>query len=118
MQITQALQDAFHKAQIVAVALSHTVVNQERNRGRFLEEFNVTSYYLSAVLCELQSVMRECSVAFPPNVTVDIIPPELRVLDKTESAAFDFVVLRELIKTLNYISNMMEYIKKNMQSFK
>lgn len=104
--------------QTVAVALSHTVANQERNEGQFQAEFNITLYYLRGVLCELETAMRDCSVSIPPNVTSDVIPPEFRYLDKTDSRWFDFIVLREYIKTLNYITRMFEHLKKNSQKIK
>lgn len=114
-QLEEALKEAFHKVQTVAVALSHTVNNQDINNGKFKVEFDNAFKYLRYVLCELETVMRDCSISVPPNVKSDIIPHEFRQLDKSTSGAFDFIVLREYIKTLNYVTKMFEYFRKNNQ---
>lgn len=117
-QIDEALREAYIKVQTIAVALTYTVRNQVRNRGQFTEKFEGAYHYLRIVLCELETIMGDCSVAMPPNVEDDIIPSEFHHLDKTESKPYDFVVLREYIKTLNYVTKMLEHLKKGSQEIK
>lgn len=104
--------------QTIAVALTHTMRNQDQNMGKFVREFNVAFHYLRNVLCELETAMRDCSVPIPPSVEADIVPSEFHHLNKTESGPFDFMVLIEYIKTLNYITKMLEHFKKTSQEIK
>lgn len=115
LQIEDALIDAYHKVQIVAVALDHAVLTQKKNNGRFQTQFENLSRYVNNILLDLTSTMNEYSVSPPRSVTGDIIPQEFSKLDKTESGPFCFIVLRECIKTLNYFTKMFQYFKDSQK---
>lgn len=113
LQFDEALLDAYNKLQILFVALEHTVANLDKNGDRFQKDFQASLDYLRNVVCELSTAMGDNNIPLPAQVTREFIPAEFRDLDKTESRMFNFVVLCEYIKRMNYIIKLLEHLKNN-----
>lgn len=68
------------------------------------EKFSDIKAQLKFVLCEIFSVLDECHLTLPPDVTREIIPDDcISLVDQIETKTTDWIIFREYVNMLEYI---------------
>lgn len=84
--------------QVIAAGIELVFFNEK------YAKFKETPLYLRLVLCELFTVLYECGLKLPDDVTRETIPSDCASLvDQTSRKARDFIIFREYVKILEYI---------------
>lgn len=97
---TGFLPKLYSDVQIIAAGIDLVFANEK------YETFKDIKAYLKLVLSEIFTVIYECHLTLPSDITREIIPTDcVSMVDQTAIKARDWIIFREYV-------NMMEYIIK------
>ncbi|XP_046749811.1 uncharacterized protein LOC124413333 isoform X2 [Diprion similis] len=117
LELDKALLDAYEFMQTYAVGLEQIVWDQKDNNSEFQKLFADTEYKLRTVLCELQAALVERGVKPRPDVTRDVMVPEIRrSMNEAMTSLRDWIIFRDYMNGLEYIIEVFEHLGDRLRS--
>ncbi|KAK9885074.1 hypothetical protein WA026_009298 [Henosepilachna vigintioctopunctata] len=115
LELDATLYNTYEYLQRIAVGIDQIVIDETRSGSSFFKsDFEEIETYVLSILCEIETTMVERKLEKRPDIQRHIVPDNLKNGDNTNMNVRNYIILRDYMNILEYVSESFEYLKSKL----